>query len=296
MLDNKFLEALAAVVEEGGFDKAARKLNLTQSAISQRIRTLEEQFGQVLVVRSSPPQATDAGRRLIRHLRQVRLMEYELGETLGLNGSNDFLTLPVGVNADSLATWFLEAVEDFLKANKVLLDLYVDDENRTYEMLKNGEVVGCIGTGRETVRSCRSEFLTTFNYLCLCTPSFRDEWFGTGFTADNVRRTPAAVFNRKDETQAMMLEKVFPGQAISHPIFYVPSSESFVDVILRGLAYGMVPEFQAGEELASGRLVEFVPDGRVPVSLFWHSWNVETLLLEGLRRTLVQYFNGSLRS
>lgn len=290
MLDNRFLEALAAVVEEGGFDKAARKLHLTQSAVSQRIRNLEEQLGQVLVVRSVPPEPTVPGQKLIRHLRQLRLMEHELTESLGLKGTDDFTTLPVGVNADSLATWFLAAVEDFLRERRVLLDIYIDDENRTYEMLQNGEVVGCIGTGAGTLKSCRSVYLTTFNYLCLCTPEFYGEWFSDGFTIESAGLAPAAVFNRKDETQSMMLEKLFPGSKIVHPVFYVPSSEAFVDVVRRGLVYGMIPEFQAGEELKSGRLIEFLPQGRVPVSLYWHSWNLENDLLDDLRRTLVRSF------
>ncbi|CCO24915.1 LysR family transcriptional regulator ArgP [Maridesulfovibrio hydrothermalis] len=290
MLDNKFLEALTAVVEEGGFDKAAIKLNLTQSAISQRIRNLEEQLGQVLVVRSVPPEPTPAGRKLIKHMRQVRLMEQELTHDMGFNQSDEFITLPLGVNADSLATWLFDALEVFLHKNKVVLDLYVDDENQTHELLKRGEVVGCIGSERKTPRSCVSEHLTTFNYLCLCTPQFRDKWFQKGLTLESLSKIPAVVFNRKDETQSQMLKKIFPEENIIHPIFYVPSSEAFVDVVCRGLAYGMVPEFQVQEDLKSGRLIEIIPEGRVQMSLYWHCWNVETSLLNDLRLTFLEYF------
>jgi len=290
MLDNIFLEALAAVVEEGGFDKAALKLNISQSAVSQRIRNFEEQLGRVLVVRSSPPEPTEDGRKLIKHLRSIRLMEHELSDSMGLNPSGEFVTLPVGVNADSLASWFLDALDGFLKEHSVLLDLYVDDENRTHEMLRRGEVVGCIGTGAKPVKGCRSDFLVSFDYICLSSPEFHEKWFSNGFNRETVAKAPAAVFNRKDETQSQMLEKVFPGQPVTHPIFYVPSSESFVEVVCRGLAYGMVPEFQAQPELESGRLVEVMPQGRVPVPLYWHSWNVETELLESLRSELINYF------
>ncbi len=290
MLDNRFLEALAAVVEEGGFDKAARKLHLTQSAVSQRIRNLEDQVGQVLVVRSVPPEPTDAGRKLIRHLRKVQLMEHELEESLGLGDSEEFTSLPVGVNADSLATWFLNALEGFISKHRVLLDLYVDDENRTYEMLKNGEVVGCIGTDKGAVKSCRSEFLTTIDYLCVCTPQFYEKWFSSGFIYENLDKAPAAVFNRKDETQSMMLKKMFPKCEINHPVFYVPSSESFVDVVGRGFVYGMVPEMQAKKLIEAGELVEVSAEARVPVTLYWHSWNVENQLLDELRWALVRYF------
>lgn len=296
MLDNIFLEALAAVIEEGGFDKAALKLNISQSAVSQRIRNFEEQLGRVLVVRSTPPEPTVDGRKLIKHLRTIRLMEHELGGSMGLNPSGEFVTLPVGVNADSLATWFMDALEGFLKEHNVLLDLYVDDENRTHEMLRRGEVVGCIGTGAKPVKGCRSDYLATFDYFCVCAPDFYQRWFSCGFNSESVSKAPAAVFNRKDKTQSQMLEKVFDGEKIAHPIFYVPSSESFVDVVRRGLAYGMVPEFQAHAELEYNRMVEILPQGRVPVPLYWHSWNVETSLLEGLRNDLLGYFGKKIRN
>ncbi len=290
MLDNRFLEALAAVVEEGGFDKAAVKLSLTQSAISQRIRNLEEQLGQVLVVRSNPPDPTEAGRKLIKHLKQVRLMEHELADSLGLTSGDEFISLPLGVNADSLETWLLDALTDFLHENRLLLDIYVDDENRTHELLRRGEVVGCIGTGSKPLKSCRSEYLATIDYLCVCTPAFYDKWFKRGFNLETVGKAPAAVFNRKDETQSQMLEIIFPGKNVLHPIFYVPSSESFVEVVRRELAYGMVPEIQIKDDLDSGKLIEFLPQGRVKVPLYWQSWSVDTPLLNGLRQVLVKYF------
>ncbi|WP_320008856.1 LysR family transcriptional regulator ArgP [Maridesulfovibrio sp.] len=290
MLDNIFLEALAAVVEEGGFDKAAVKLNISQSAVSQRIRNFEDQLGRVLLVRSTPPEPTEDGRKLIKHLRSIRLMEYELNESMGLNTNRGFMTLPVGVNADSLASWFMDAVDGFLKEHNVLLDLYVDDENRTHEMLRRGEVVGCVGTCSKPVKGCRSDYLVSFDYICLSSPEFYAKWFSEGINRESVSKAPAALFNRRDVTQYQMLEKVFPGESFPFPIFYIPSPQAFVDVLCRGLAYGMAPVFQVQSEIESGRLIEILPQGRVPVPLYWHSWNVETELLESLRRELICYF------
>ncbi|WP_031479256.1 LysR family transcriptional regulator ArgP [Maridesulfovibrio frigidus] len=290
MLDYKFLEALTAVIEEGGFDKASAKLNLTQSAISQRIKNLEEQIGQVLVVRSVPPEPTKAGRKLIKHLRKVRLMEYELAEDTGLNKPDDFIVIPLGVNADSLATWLLDALDDFLHKNRVLLDIYVDDENQTHELLKRGEVAGCIGTDSKKLKSCNREYLATIDYLCVCTPEFKNKWFKDGFTIDNVTKAPAAMFNRKDETQGQMLAVAFPEKPIAHPIFYVPSSESFVEVIQRGFAYGMIPENQVRKKIDSGKIVELIPEVRVSVPLYWQSWSLDTPLLKELSTALTTFF------
>ncbi|MBI9110588.1 LysR family transcriptional regulator ArgP [Maridesulfovibrio ferrireducens] len=293
MLDYKFLEALTAVIEEGGFDKASAKLNLTQSAVSQRIRNLEEQSGQVLIVRSVPPEPTEAGRKLIKHLRQVRLMEHELADETGLNHPDDFIIIPLGVNADSLATWLFDALDDFLHENRVLLDIYIDDENQTHELLKRGEVVGCIGTGSKTLKSCKKEYLATLEYLCVCTPSFRDKWFKDGFTLKNASKAPAAIFNRKDEAHGRLLNIVFPKTTVTHPIFYVPSSEPFVEAIRREFAYGMVAEAQVYDDLKSGKLIDLLPDVRVLVPMYWQSWSVDTPLLNGLSKALVDHFKST---
>ena len=115
MLDYASLAALAAVVREGSFERAARALHVTPSAISQRVRLLEERVGCALVVRGQPCQATDTGRRLCQHVDRVRLLEHELHAglpTLDPTGEAR-VRLPVAVNADSLATWFAPAVAAF---------------------------------------------------------------------------------------------------------------------------------------------------------------------------------------
>ena len=61
MLDYAALSALVSVVREGSFERAARALHVTPSAISQRIRLLEERVGCTLVVRGQPCRAIDVG-------------------------------------------------------------------------------------------------------------------------------------------------------------------------------------------------------------------------------------------
>jgi hypothetical protein len=68
MLDYSALRAVAAVVQTGGFEKGARVLNVTPSAISQRVKQLEERLGTVLIERGSPCVATEQGEWLCRHM------------------------------------------------------------------------------------------------------------------------------------------------------------------------------------------------------------------------------------
>ena len=76
------LECLAAIIEEGGFERAARRLCVTQSAVSQRLRALEAQVGAVLVVRSRPLRLTAAGQLLLKHTRAMRLLRADLERDL----------------------------------------------------------------------------------------------------------------------------------------------------------------------------------------------------------------------
>ena len=76
-IDGQQLAAFAAVIELGSFDAAAARLHVTPSAISQRIKALEQRVGQVLVVREKPCSATAAGVPLLRLAAQTALLEAE---------------------------------------------------------------------------------------------------------------------------------------------------------------------------------------------------------------------------
>jgi len=140
--DYRTLQALDAVIRERGFERAAQKLCITQSAVSQRIKQLENMFGQPLLVRTVPPRPTEQGQKLLALLRQVELLEDEwLGDEQ--TGSTPLL-LSLAVNADSLATWLLPALAPVLADSPIRLNLQVEDETRTQERLRRGEVVGAV--------------------------------------------------------------------------------------------------------------------------------------------------------
>lgn len=287
MLDYKLIEALAAVVMEGGFDKASGKLNITQSAISQRIKLLEDQAGQVLIVRSTPPVATLAGKRLIKHYMQVKQLEDELQGSLFQSPSGTgFQTLPIGINADSLSTWFFPATESFIKDNPVAVDLHVDDQEETHKMLRDGEVAGCISSRSQPVQGCSITYLGSMVYRLVATPEFISSYFSAGVSELTVKSAPAVIFNRKDNLHNAFFKQVFGKEVAGYPAHFVPSSEKFVECISSGYGYGMLPDLQAGEMMEEGGLVDLFPGNAVTVELFWHCWNLKSDLLEMFSRDL----------
>lgn len=280
MFDYKLLEALALVIDEGGFEKAARKLHITQSAVSQRVKMLEETVGQILVTRTLPPLATEAGLKLQAHYRKVRLLEEELPPEVPEPAGTSVKTLAIGVNADSLATWFLDAVEEVIRDQHLILDLRVDDQEQTHKLLQNGQVCACISTYGKPLQGCRVEYLGKMRYGLFCTPSFAEKWFPDGFNLDAVRLAPALVFNRQDNLNTLILEKLFQIDPSALPTFYVPSSEKFVDCILRSLCYGAIPDQQSEPLRRQGRLIELAPAGKVNVPLHFHCWNLDSTTMK----------------
>lgn len=286
MLDYKLLEAMAAVAREGGFDRAARTLHLTQSAVSQRVKLLEEQTGRILLVRTTPPQLTEAGKRLLKHFMQVKRLEEDLLDTPATSTEETFTSIPVGVNADSLATWFLDAVRRFVKERHVLLDLSVDDQEQTHQLLKDGEVMGCISDQHRPMQGCRVDYLGRMDYRLLASPGFATHWFPDGLSLEALHRAPFLNFNRKDDLLNKLFQSVFGRMIDSFPAHYIPSSEKFVDVIASGLACGMLPDIQARMLLVSDKLVDLAPEHPVAVHLYWHCWNLKSGLLNELTEAL----------
>jgi len=187
----------------------------------------------------------------------------------------------VGVNADSLATWFLAAVRPFLERERVLLDVSVEDQDLSHELLRDGAVAACLGSRAEPLQGCRCRALGRMDYRCLATPGFAARWFPAGLTAEAVQRAPAVAFNRKDRMHARFLAG-FLGREVRTPAHYLPSSEQFLELVAAGLAYGMVPELQARERLAAGELVDLAPGHAETAPLYWHTWGLRTRRLDAL--------------
>jgi len=296
MLDYKLVEAFAAVAKEGGFEKAAKVLHLTQSAVSQRVKLLEEQAGCILLVRSTPPEPTAAGREMLKHYRQVKRLEDDLGPGLGRDAGG-FTSLPVGINADSLATWFFPAINDFLNTEPVLLDLSVDDQAQTHRLLRDGEVLGCVSERSEPIQGCRIEYLGDMDYRLYATPEYKEHWFPDGVTLEGVERAPILIFNRKDLMHGELVADKLGEQPAKFNAFYMPSSEKFASIIASGRVCGMLPagqDRQAGEYVERGELVDLMPGFTFTVGLHWHCWNLESAqlgrftdaLVKGARREL----------
>ncbi|HWD30794.1 MAG TPA: LysR family transcriptional regulator ArgP [Pseudomonas sp.] len=292
MFDYKLLSALAAVIEQAGFERAAQVLGLSQSAISQRIKLLEARVGQPVLIRANPPTPTDVGRRLLNHVQQVRLLERDLqSQVPALDDEGMPERLRIALNADSLATWWAGAVGTFCAEQQVLLDLVVEDQEVGLKRMRAGEVAACLCGSERPVAGARSILLGAMRYRALASPAFMARYFAEGFDARRLSRTPALVFGPDDFLQHRYLASLGMADGFLHHL--CPSSEGFLRMTEAGLGWGLVPELQVREQLASGLLVEISADKPIDVPLYWHHWRNGGQLLgqltEHLRQTARQW-------
>ncbi|OBB24997.1 LysR family transcriptional regulator ArgP [Mycolicibacterium elephantis] len=269
-IDGQQLAAFAAVIEHGSFDAAAARLHVTPSAVSQRIKALEQRVGQVLVVREKPCVATPAGVPLLRLAAQTALLEAEaLGEMAG--GTGGAPRIAMAVNADSMATWF-SAVFDAL--DDVLFDIRIEDQDHSARLLREGVVMGAVTTERTPVSGCRVQPLGVMRYVPVASPAYRDRYLPDGFTAAAAAQAPSLAWNRDDALQDMLVRKVFR-RDIARPQHYVPTAEGFGAAVLAGLGWGMFPEALAQPHLDDGSFVR-ITKAHLDVPLFWQCWKLDS--------------------
>lgn len=296
MLDYAALAALAAVVREGSFERAARALHVTPSAVSQRIRALEERVGAALVVRGQPCTATALGRRLCQHVDQVRLLEQELQGRLPALATERTarVTVPIAVNADSLATWFVPALAAFADEAPVLVDVAVDDQDHTAEWLRSGAVLAAVSGSARAPAGCNSLPLGAMRYVATASPAFMARHFADGVGAASLAAAPSLLFSARDELQQRWASRLCH-RRIELPHHTLPSSHAFVAAALAGLGWGMQPEALAAPHLAAGTLVELVPGLPLDVPLHWHTARAASALLDGLGRAVLAAARAALR-
>lgn len=288
MLDYSALTALSAVIREGSFERAALALHVTPSAVSQRIRLLEERVGCALVVREQPCRPTETGRRLCQHVDRVRLLEQELQGTLPALAQEGVarVVLPVAVNADSLATWFTPTLAAFAADTPVLVEVAVDDQDHTTEWLRSGAVLAAVTGSARPAPGCNSRPLGAMRYLAAASPAFVARHFARGVGAGSLAQAPSLVFNTKDELQARWVRRLCH-RHVELPRHTLPSPQAFVTAAVAGMGWGLQPQALIDSHLQEGSLVELVPDTPLDVPLYWQHTRAASALLDGLSREVL---------
>ncbi|UIJ76681.1 MULTISPECIES: LysR family transcriptional regulator ArgP [unclassified Acinetobacter] len=289
MLQSKHSEAFLAVAETGSFEQAALRLNITASAVTLRLQTLEKKLGHVLIVRERPCRPTLAGQSLLHYLQHSKLLEHNFLQNLTGQTGNAFYQVNIATNADSLATWLLPLLKNLLIEEKIVIHFQVDDQSQTHHLLEAGLVNACVTTESEAMKGCIAEYLGEMHYRFVATPDFIQRWFGQGVTRNALRAAPALIFNEKDDLHTQSIQKNFGLNPSQYPHHFIPSSTAFFDAITMGLGYGWLPDYQSKDLLAAGKLIELSTELSIDLALYWHHWNQQSIQLQKITAFMLQH-------
>lgn len=281
MFDAAQLAALTAIHRRGSFEAAAALLGVTPSAISQRVKALEERAGCLLIRRGAPCRATEAGLRLIRHHDEVAALEAGVIADLNLQ-SEGRVTLRLAVNADSLATWVIPALA---QVPDLLFDLEIDDQAHSQEWLRRGEVAAAVTSHPGPLQGCETLALGALRYRATASPEFMAREFAKGVTEAALARAPGLIFSDKDALQSTWITANF-GREIAFPMHRLGSAQAFVEAAMAGLGWGMNPDLLTEPLFAAGELVELIPGRPLDVPLYWQFTRQSAAVLAPLTQAL----------
>ncbi|WP_226436706.1 LysR family transcriptional regulator ArgP [Rhodococcus yananensis] len=273
------LRTFTAVVDGGSFDNAAAELRITPSAVSQRIKSLEQHVGRVLLRRTRPVVPTPSGEILMRLARQVARLEQDTADELGFTADEtNYVTVPLVVNADSMSTWMLRALARMPVRHRALFELHREDEFHSTALLRDGTAMAAVTSVPEPVQGCTSEKLGAMRYHAMASVDFAERWFPDGMTAVELRNAPMLTFDRKDDMQDRF-QRRRTRRRIDPPRNYVPGALEFVDAVRLGLGWGMLPDAMLGDDTD---LVDLAPDDPFDVPLYWQRWRMDSPVLDAL--------------
>jgi len=290
MMDYPHLITLLAVEKEGTFGSAAAALGMSKSAISQKIRLLEQRLGRVTFERN-PTRPTPLGRRLCRHIENVQFLETKLFLTYGdLFKNNEFelTSIKIAINDDIQSRCLLDTLDPITKSqSQFLFDVVISREQDALEALRHGNVRAAISSINFPIPDVTTHYLGSQAYVATASPSFLKDFFSSGVTEENLISAPSISYSQNPSLGTRVLKERF-GNAIPLPSHLLPSSHGVLNSCLDGFAWGMNPLHLAQEHLASGKLVNLWPDKNIEVPLYWHVTSIVEELLDGVTQTVRQ--------
>ncbi|WP_442875460.1 LysR family transcriptional regulator ArgP [Amycolatopsis sp. NBC_00355] len=286
------VRTLLAVVDEQSFDAAAAVLHVTPSAVSQRVKALEQRTGRVLLLRTKPVRLTESGQVVVRFARSLAQLEQDALGELGL-GEDGTRTLTIAVNADSLATWFLPALADVPEHLGICFDVQREDQDHTAALLREGLVMAAVTAAPQPVQGCTSRRLGRMRYRAMASPEFIERRLTGGPLPHLLPTAPVIMFDRKDDLQDRFLRGLTRRRNFTLVRHHIPASQSFVDAVAAGLGWGMVPEIQAAPR--GDALVDLVPDRPLDVPLHWQQWKLDSPALAAVADAVAKGAKAALR-
>lgn len=294
MLSPTQIQSFVTAIAEGSISSAARKLGLTQPAVSQHLSALEAATGQTLVTRSSRGvQTTAAGDIVLQHGRQILREFTDLQDNLDLYAGEVSGTITVSTNVMLnrliMLPIFARVVTDFPRLTLRLAptDTFVDLDRDGIDMaLRAGEP----GTGTGVVRR-----IADIDTVLVACPDY--------LAKVEMPQTPAALadlnfIQYRDDPDQTHMDLRINGEVAAVPVspaFAAQNADLLMHALTTGLGFARVPRFAVAADIADGRLIEILPDTPPepkPIFLIQNPHAVDLARNRVLRHLMFEAFDG----
>ena len=140
MLDLELLRSFVSVVDAGGFTRAGERVHRTQSTVSQQIKRLEEDLGQMLLHRNGKDVTpTEAGERLLSYARRLLSLAEEARDVVGRPGDGG--AVKIGIPEDFAAYRLAKLLASFSRSHPELrMDVRADQSMYLKRDLERGDL------------------------------------------------------------------------------------------------------------------------------------------------------------
>lgn len=287
MLDYRGIEALYTVQNLQSFEAAAKKLHITQSAVSQRIKGLESYYGEPVLVRTLPYTPTKLGENLIGHYKRLCVLEDTLKQQMASSSIKPHFS--IAINRDSLETWFLELIDYSPIFKKITVEIIADDQELTIDYFKKGLVTACLSTSSKEIIGGNCVYLGDMDYLLVASPEFIKTYFKSKIPKKDLLTAPAIKFDKNDKLHERYLEKFFDLNGEDLNYHTVPSVRAFKKFALLGYGYGLIPRIDIVDELKKKKLIPLFPDKIWKVPLYWHFWDIDSKLYKEFNSIIINF-------
>ncbi|MBW2276029.1 MAG: LysR family transcriptional regulator [Deltaproteobacteria bacterium] len=246
------LEAFVAVIEHGTVHGAARAIGLTQTGVTQRIRTLERQLGTTLFIRSRRGmRPTDEGEALLRYCQRVGDLEGELLSFLERDERARDVRLQIAGPSSIMRCRVIPMATRVLERfDGVVFTFNLDDDAPLLGQLKSGASQLAALERREVVDELDSKLLRPAEYVLVASAAWRGRRLKEIVSSERI-----VDFNPADDATFRYLEQFGLLDLARRERHLANNTDALAALVAGGHGYSVLSREFAAPLLDDGRLI-----------------------------------------
>ena len=266
---NANLEAFMAVAKHKSVHAAARAIHLSQTAMTQRIHSLEHKLETTLFIRARQGmQLTAEGEKLLRYCHTVADFSSETLQQMMSAGIDSIqritITGPSSIMASRIIPGGMQIMKNF---PKLFITFNVDDTDTSIELLRSGLSHFSILKPEQVSQDMVSKPLAAEEYLLICCKKWRHRKL-----QDILNHERIIDFNAADQTTLNYLKQFNLFQYAKADRLFVNRTDSLTQMLVEGYGYGVLTKEFSQPYLKNGSLIK-LNQGKIYknyLSLAWY--------------------------